>query len=198
MTKLEIPKFLPTLTLSSLKEANTVCSILKSSNINSIEVTLRSSFSIEAIKYIADETSISLGLGTVLDIKQLEIFKSNKIDFAVSPGFDDQIAEYCLINNINYVPGVETSTEVMYATKKGLTKLKFFPAEQSGGVEKLKAFQAVFPEISFMCTGGISLNNYKKYIELENVFSVGGSFVLPKNLLNESDQSQAKNYLGSL
>jgi len=49
-----------------------------------------------------------------------------------------------------------------------------------------------------MCTGGISLNNYKKYIELENVFSVGGSFVLPKNLLHESDQSQAKNYLGSL
>ena len=195
MTKLEIPKFLPTLTLSSLKEANTVCGILKSSKINSIEATLRSSFSIEAIKYIADETSISIGLGTVLDIKQLEIFKSNKIDFAVSPGFDDQIAEYCQKYKINYVPGVETSTEVMHAVKKGLTQLKFFPAEQSGGINKLKAFKAVFPEISFMCTGGISLDNYKNYIELENVFSVGGSFVLPKNLLNSLDQSKAENYL---
>ena len=77
----------------------------------------------------------------------------------------------------------------------GLDRLKFFPAEQSGGVEKLKSFNAVFPEISFMCTGGINLLNYKSYTELRNVFSVGGSFVLPKEFLMEDDLDEAIKYL---
>ena len=113
----------------------------------------------------------------------------------VSPGFDEDVSKYCRQEGIVYIPGIETASEIMNMIKHGHKKLKFFPAEQSGGVEKLKSFNAVFPEISFMCTGDINLINYKSYTELQNVFSVGGSFVLPKEFLIEDDLDEAIKYL---
>ena len=79
-----------------------------------------------------------------------------------------------------------------------LDVLKFFPAELAGGVQKLKALTSIFPKVSFMCTGGISLENYKKYIELPNVCSVGGSFILPKKLIKVDNITGAIKHLNSL
>jgi 2-dehydro-3-deoxyphosphogluconate aldolase / (4S)-4-hydroxy-2-oxoglutarate aldolase len=190
-----IPKILPTLTLSSVHEAKKVCDLLRTAKINSLEVTLRSGVSYEAIEYISNESGINLGLGTVLNLKQLLKFKDLKITYVVSPGFDEGISNYCKQEGVVYIPGIETASEIMNMIKHGHKKLKFFPAEQSGGVEKLKSFNAVFPGISFMCTGGINLINYKSYAELRNVFSVGGSFVLPKEFLIEDDLDEAVKYL---
>ena len=190
-----IPKTLPTLTLSSIEEAKKVFVVLQAANINSIEVTLRSSVSDEAIEFLANQPEFNLGLGTVLSLGQLLKFKNLNICYAVSPGFNEDVHDYCKQEEITYIPGVETASEVMKMMSFGLDRLKFFPAEQSGGVEKLKSFNAVFPEISFMCTGGINLLNYKSYTELRNVFSVGGSFVLPKEFLMEDDLSEAVKYL---
>ena len=190
-----IPKILPTLTLCSVDEAKKVCDLLRTAKINSLEVTLRSGVSYEAIEYISSQSEINLGLGTVLNLEQLLKFKDLKIAYVVSPGFDEGISNYCKQEGAGYIPGIETASEIMNMMKHGHKKLKFFPAEQSGGVEKLKAFHAVFPEISFMCTGGINLLNYKNYIKLPNVFAVGGSFVLPKELLIEDDLDGAVKYL---
>lgn len=190
-----IPKILPTLTLSSVDEAKKVCDLLRTAKINSLEVTLRSGVSYEAIEYISSQSEINLGLGTVLNLEQLLKFKDLKIAYVVSPGFDEGISNYCKQEGAGYIPGIETASEIMNMMKHGHKKLKFFPAEQSGGVGKLKAFHAVFPEISFMCTGGINLLNYKNYIKLPNVFAVGGSFVLPKELLIEEDLDGAVKYL---
>jgi 2-dehydro-3-deoxyphosphogluconate aldolase/(4S)-4-hydroxy-2-oxoglutarate aldolase len=190
-----IPKILPTLTLSSVDEAKKVCDLLRTAKINSLEVTLRSGVSYEAIEYISSQSEINLGLGTVLNLEQLLKFKDLKIAYVVSPGFDEGISNYCKQEGAGYIPGIETASEIMNMMKHGHKKLKFSPAEQSGGVEKLKAFHAVFPEISFMCTGGINLLNYKNYIKLPNVFAVGGSFVLPKELLIEEDLDGAVKYL---
>ena len=190
-----IPKILPTLTLSSVDEAKKVCDLLRTAKINSLEVTLRSGVSYEAIEYISSQSEINLGLGTVLNLEQLLKFKDLKIAYVVSPGFDEGISNYCKQEGAGYIPGIETASEIMNMMKHGHKKLKFFPAEQSGGVEKLKAFHAVFPEISFMCSGGINLLNYKNYIKLPNVFAVGGSFVLPKELLIEDDLDGAVKYL---
>jgi len=190
-----IPKTLPTLTLSSIEEAKKVFVVLQAANINSIEVTLRSSVSDEAIEFLANQPEFNLGLGTVLSLGQLLKFKNLNICYAVSPGFNEDVHDYCKQEEITYIPGVETASEVMKMMSFGLDRLKFFPAEQSGGVEKLKSFNAVFPEISFMCTGGINLLNYKSYTELRNVFSVGGSFVLPKEFLMEDDLDEAIKYL---
>lgn len=192
------PKYLPTLTISSIDEARIVSKILQSVDIPYIEVTLRSNVSIEAIEYIADQTNINLGIGTVLNSNQLLNLPIPKIKFVVSPGFNKDVAYFCKENSIEYIPGVETSTEIMEAQNYGFNVLKFFPAELAGGVQKLKALTSIFPKVSFMCTGGISLENYKKYIELPNVCSVGGSFILPKKLIKVDNITGAINHLNSL
>ena len=192
------PKYLPTLTISSIDEARIVSKILQSVDIPYIEVTLRSNVSIEAIEYIADQTDINLGIGTVLNSNQLLNLPIPKIKFVVSPGFNKDVAYFCKENSIEYIPGVETSTEIMEAQNYGFDVLKFFPAELAGGVQKLKALTSIFPKVSFMCTGGISLENYKKYIELPNVCSVGGSFILPKKLIKVDNITGAINHLNSL
>ena len=193
-----IPRTLPTLTLSSIEEAKKVFSVLQAANINSIEVTLRPSVSDDAIEFLSNQPEINLGLGTVLSVTQLLRFKKLNISYVVSPGFNEEVHNYCKLEEITYIPGVETASEVMRMMSFGLNQLKFFPAEQSGGTEKLKAFYAVFPSITFLCTGGIDLNNYKQYVELPNVFAVGGSFVLPKEFLNTDDTERAIEYLRML
>ncbi|MDC1525244.1 bifunctional 4-hydroxy-2-oxoglutarate aldolase/2-dehydro-3-deoxy-phosphogluconate aldolase [Gammaproteobacteria bacterium] len=193
-----IRRTLPTLTLSSIEEAKKVFSVLQAANINSIEVTLRPSVSDDAIEFLSNQPEINLGLGTVLSLTQLLKFKNLNISYVVSPGFNEEIHNYCRLEEITYIPGVETASEVMRMMSFGLNQLKFFPAEQSGGIEKLKAFYAVFPSITFLCTGGIDLNNYKQYVELPNVFAVGGSFVLPKEFLNTDDTERAIEYLRML
>ena len=192
------PKYLPTLTISSIDEARLVNKILQSVDIPYIEVTLRSTVSVEAIEYIADQADINLGIGTVLNIEQLLDLPTPKIKFLVSPGFNEDIAYFCKENNIEYIPGVETSTEIIKALNYGLNILKFFPAELAGGIQKIKAFESIFPKVSFMCTGGINLENYKEYIKLPNVCSVGGSFVLPKKFIKVNDVTKAINHLNLL
>ena len=194
----KLPVYLPTLTISSIDEARIVSKILQSVDIPYIEVTLRSTVSIEAIDYIADQTNINLGIGTVQNINQLLNLPIHKIKFVVSPGFNKDVAYFCKENNIEYIPGVETSSEIMKAQNYGFNVLKFFPAELAGGIQKLKALTSIFPKVSFMCTGGINLENYKKYIELPNVCSVGGSFVLPKKLIKAEYVSEAINHLNLL
>jgi len=193
-----IPRTLPTLTLSSIEEAKKVFAVLQAANINSIEVTLRPSVSDDAIEFLSNQPEINLGLGTVLSVTQLLKFENLNISYVVSPGFNEEVHNYCRLEEITYIPGVETASEVMRMMSFGLNQLKFFPAEQSGGTEKLKAFYAVFPSITFICTGGIDLNNYKQYVELPNVFAVGGSFVLPKEFLNTDDTERAIEYLRML
>ena len=171
---------------------------MQAANINSIEVTLRPSVSDDAIEFLSNQPEINLGLGTVLSLTQLLKFKNLNISYVVSPGFNEEVHNYCRLEEITYIPGVETASEVMRMMSFGLNQLKFFPAEQSGGPEKLKAFYAVFPSINFMCTGGIDLNNYKQYVELPNVFAVGGSFVLPKEFMNTDDIEGAIKYLRML
>ena len=194
----KLPVYLPTLTISSIDEARIVSKILQSVDIPYIEVTLRSTVSIEAIDYIADQTNINLGIGTVQNTNQLLNLPIHKIKFVVSPGFNKDVAYFCKENNIEYIPGVETSSEIMKAQNYGFNVLKFFPAELAGGIQKLKALASIFPKVSFMCTGGINLENYKKYIELPNVCSVGGSFILPKKLIKADKINGAINYLNLL
>ena len=195
---LALPKFLPTLSIRSVDEAKILSAILKSSNIKYVEITLRSSISVEGIEYIANQDNINLGIGTVLNSKQLLNLPIPNIKFVVSPGFVDDVADFCHKKNIQYIPGIETSSEIIKAQNNGYDLLKFFPSEFIGGPEKLKALSSVFPKISFMCTGGINLSNYKKYMDLPNVCSLGGSFVLPREFIHENKISQAINHLNLL
>ena len=194
---MRFPKFLPTLTLNSEDEAQQVISVLTQSSYDCIEVTLREGVSAKAINYLSKANELNVGLGTVYHPDQLDGIEMDRINFIVSPGFSMEILEFSQHEAITYIPGIETASEIIKAVNNNLNILKFFPAETIGGVSKLKAFASVFPEVKFLCTGGISLDNYKEYFLQENVISLGGSFVLPKKLLDQ-DLNAAIDHLNNL
>jgi 2-dehydro-3-deoxyphosphogluconate aldolase/(4S)-4-hydroxy-2-oxoglutarate aldolase len=107
--------------------------------------------------------------------------------FAVSPGFLPELAEAAAALELPFLPGVATATELMMAQAHGLETLKFFPAQAAGGVALLKALQAPFPEVAFCPTGGIGPDNAPAYLKLPNVAAVGGSWMVPKDLLAARD-----------
>ena len=194
---MRFPKFLPTLTLNSEEEAQKIMSILTKSSCDCIEVTLREGVSVKAINYLSKANELNVGLGTVYHPDQLDGIEMDRIKFIVSPGFSLDILEFSQHKAITYIPGIETASEIIKAVNNNLNVLKFFPAETIGGVSKLKAFASVFPEVKFLCTGGISIENYKEYFLQENVISLGGSFVLPRKLLDQ-DLNAAIDHLSSL
>ena len=182
---MKFPKFIPTLTLNTDEEAQQIISILSQSSCDCVEVTLRDGVSTDAINYLSMARDLNVGLGTVYHPDQLNGIDMDRIKFLVSPGFSPEIFEFSIKEAITYVPGIEAAGEIIRAVNNNLTVLKFFPAETTGGVNKLRAFAAVFPNVKFLCTGGISLDNYKQYLAQNNVMSLGGSFVLPRNLLKQ-------------
>jgi 2-dehydro-3-deoxyphosphogluconate aldolase/(4S)-4-hydroxy-2-oxoglutarate aldolase len=103
--------------------------------------------------------------------------------FAVSPGLTPSLAEGAAASGLAYLPGVATVSEALAAGERGLTALKFFPAEQSGGIGALKAIAPVLPEVAFCPTGGVTAKNAPDYLALPNVFAVGGSWVAPQDLV---------------
>ena len=112
-----------------------------------------------------------------------ENLKKAGAKFAISPGLTPSLAKESKNLDIPLIPGVSTPSELMLALEFGFSNLKFFPAESSGGVAMLKSLAPVFSEVRFCPTGGISLNNIKSYLALENVLCVGGSWLTPKDIL---------------
>ncbi|MEG2676219.1 MAG: aldolase, partial [Clostridia bacterium] len=107
----------------------------------------------------------------------------NGAKFLVSPGSNPSVIAHCVANNIPIIPGVETASEIERALSYGLELLKFFPAESAGGVKKVKALSAPYVGVKFMPTGGITASNVGEYLAVDSVWCVGGSYVVPKELL---------------
>jgi 2-dehydro-3-deoxyphosphogluconate aldolase/(4S)-4-hydroxy-2-oxoglutarate aldolase len=195
---MKLPRCIPTLTIKSLDEAVVLERIIQKTSINVVELTLREGYCLEGIDLLLNNKNIHVGLGTVYHPDQLDGINTDKIDFIVSPGFSLELYEFTQHERILYIPGIETASEIIKAINNNLMLLKFFPAEQAGGILKLKSFREVFKDVRFMCTGGINLENYKNYLNEPNVSSVGGSFVLPRDFLNEDRVKEASNFLNTL
>jgi len=141
--------------------------------------TFRTPRALEALQRITAEVpDIFVGAGTVLTPEQAKRARQAGAQFIVAPGFGPRMVEYCLEHEIPVFPGVATPTEVEAALDKGLTTLKFFPAEQSGGLEYLKAIAAPYVDVSFMPTGGINAENVAKYLAFKRVVACGGSWMV--------------------
>ena len=128
-----------------------------------------------------------VGAGTItksIDVKDAINAGAN---FAVSPGSTDDILETCAQQNLPILPGAATSTEIMRLFDLGYSVQKFFPAEAIGGQATLKAIGGPLPNVKFCPTGGITINNAKGYLELENTLCVGGSWVAPQHLIENKD-----------
>ncbi|TRD11975.1 bifunctional 4-hydroxy-2-oxoglutarate aldolase/2-dehydro-3-deoxy-phosphogluconate aldolase [Erythrobacter insulae] len=153
-----------------------------------IEVVLRSEGALESMKAIIERGGdLIVGAGTVLTLDQAKEVHEAGAQFIVCPGLVDEIAEYCLAEKIPFFPGTMTAGEVQRAYALGLREVKFFPASLAGGVPMLKAFGAVFGEMRFMPTGGVSADNLPDFLALPHVLACGGSWLTPKDAVEAGD-----------
>jgi 2-dehydro-3-deoxyphosphogluconate aldolase / (4S)-4-hydroxy-2-oxoglutarate aldolase len=149
------------------------------------EITFRTSAAEEAIRSLAVAfPELLLGAGTVLTLGQAERAASAGARFIVSPGFSPALVDWCRQNDMTVLPGVATPTEIMMAIDKGLSVMKFFPAESLGGVATLKALSAPFGHVTFIPTGGISARNLLDYLSLPAVHACGGSWMVETKLIS--------------
>jgi len=152
------------------------------------EITFRTAAAPEAISMIASRLpDLRLGAGTVLTVEQAKKAVSAGAHFIVSPGFAPRVVDWCLENDIPVFPGVATATEIIMGLDRGLYVLKFFPADVLGGPAALTAIGAVFGEVKFIPTGGISANNLAGYLDLPNVLACGGSWMVRSDLIKAGD-----------
>ncbi|GAA8873465.1 bifunctional 4-hydroxy-2-oxoglutarate aldolase/2-dehydro-3-deoxy-phosphogluconate aldolase [Helicobacter pylori] len=185
---LQISPIVPVVVIENIKDAVPLAQSLIEGGIHIIEVTLRSSCALEAIELIAKNVpKMRVGAGTILNPTQLEQAQNRGAEFLISPGLTIKLLEYAKKKDMLLIPGVSSSSEVMQALELGYNALKFFPAEYCGGVKLLNAFNGPFKEVKFCPTGGISADNMRSYLNLENVLCVGGSWLTPKNLIQNKE-----------
>ncbi|GHR71096.1 ketohydroxyglutarate aldolase [Helicobacter pylori] len=185
---LQISPIVPVVVIENIKDAVPLAQSLVEGGIQIIEVTLRSSCALEAIELIAKNVpKMRVGAGTILNPAQLEQAQNRGAEFLISPGLTIKLLEYAKKKDMPLIPGVSSSSEVMQALELGYSALKFFPAEYCGGIKLLNAFNGPFKGVKFCPTGGISADNMHSYLNLENVLCVGGSWLTPKNLIQNKE-----------
>ena len=149
------------------------------------EVTFRATGADIAIRLMKEACpEMIVGAGTVLTTEQIDKAIAAGAEFVVTPGFDPELVAYARNRNLPIYPGCTTPTDYHAAYKFGLEVLKFFPAEQSGGLAKIKAMSAPFPMFKVMPTGGISLKNLKEYISSPVIAACGGSYMVTSDLID--------------
>ncbi len=149
------------------------------------EVTFRAAGADTAIRLMKEACpDMLVGAGTVLTTEHVDKAIAAGAEFIVTPGFDPEIVKYCVEKNMPIYPGCTTPTDYHAALKFGLEVLKFFPAEQSGGLAKIKAMSAPFPMFKVMPTGGIGLGNLKEYLSCPVIAACGGSYMVTADLID--------------
>jgi Entner-Doudoroff aldolase len=151
------------------------------------EITFRAAGADKAIRLMKDACpDMLVGAGTVTATAQIDAVIEAGGDFIVSPGFDPELVAYAQEKGIAVYPGCTTASEYHQALKFGLEVIKFFPAEQSGGLAKIKALAAPFPMFKVMPTGGISLKNLKEYLSCPVIAACGGSYMVTAELIDSN------------
>ena len=151
------------------------------------EITFRAAGADKAIRLMKEANpEMLVGAGTVTNTAQIDAVIAAGGEFIVTPGFDPELVAYAQAKNIPIFPGCTTATDYHQALKFGLEVLKFFPAEQSGGLAKIKALAAPFPMFRIMPTGGISLKNLKEYLACPVIAACGGSYMVTADLIDNN------------
>lgn len=179
---------LPVVVLEDAADALPLAEALAAGGIKNIEITLRTDSALSAIEAITKaRPDIIVGAGTVFTPEQARAASAAGARYIVSPGYSAKVHAECIEEKVDYLPGAVTAHEIQAAQENGLSVLKFFPAEVSGGVAMLKALAPVFPEIGFCATGGVTLQNAPSYLVLPNIVGVGMSSLTPSDALKEKD-----------
>lgn len=181
-------KVVPVIAIDDLSTAVDLAHALVDGGIPTLEITLRTPAGIEAIRQIKKEVPNAIvGAGTVTNGEQLKAVEDAGAVFAISPGFNINFAKAAEKSSIAVIPGIATPGELMLALEHGIDTLKLFPAEVVGGKAMLKALYGPFADVRFCPTGGISLETAPEYLALPNVLCVGGSWLTPKQAVQNKD-----------
>lgn len=174
----------PVVVLNDPSEAAPLAQALIDGGLPVAEITFRTDAAEESIRILSrDYPEMLVGAGTVLTQEQVDRAVAAGAKFIVCPGFDPEIVDYCIAKEIPVFPGCTTASEVAWAVKRGLTNLKFFPAEQCGGVATIKALCAAYVGVKFMPTGGVGPKNLKDYLSCDKILCCGGSWMVKGDLI---------------
>jgi 2-dehydro-3-deoxyphosphogluconate aldolase/(4S)-4-hydroxy-2-oxoglutarate aldolase len=179
---------IPVMVINQLEQAVPLANALVEGGLKVLEITLRTPIALEAIKKIKAEVPEAIvGTGTVINLETLEQALDVGSEFLVSPGVTENLIDAVLRTSIPILPGVTSPSEVMRLMEKGITQMKFFPAEAAGGIPMLKSIGGPLPQVTFCPTGGINPKNAADYLALKNVTCVGGSWMAPSDLVDAGD-----------
>jgi len=178
----------PVVVIENLEDAVPLAKALYNGGLKALEITLRTPVAAEAVKLMKEAVPDAyVGTGTVIDKETFEASVAAGADFMVSPGVNDELLTLAKETDIPFLPGAATPSEVMNLASHGFKFLKFFPAEAAGGAPMLKSIGGPLPQVKFCPTGGISLATAPKYLALNNVMCVGGTWMLDKELIANKD-----------
>lgn len=174
----------PVIAIDDADKAVPLAKALVAGGLPAAEVTFRTAAAEDAIKAIVKEVpEMVVGAGTVLTKDQADRAIAAGVDFIVSPGFNPEITKYVLDKGVCMLPGTATAGEMEQAMALGLEAVKFFPAEQNGGVDKLKALAGPYKTLRWMPTGGVNTNNLVNYLSFHQILACGGTWMVKKDLI---------------
>lgn len=179
---------IPVIQINDPADTLPLINALSEGGISCAEITFRSEHALQAIiDTVKAYPQVLVGAGTVITLKQARDAVDAGAKFIITPGFNEDIVTWCTANNILVIPGISSATEIEKALSHNITHVKFFPAESSGGVKKIKDLSAPYPMMHFIPTGGVNLTNLHDYLSLPCVDAVGGSFMLTPELIQQKN-----------
>jgi len=184
LAQIEKIGIVPVIRIDDVEHAVPLAKALAAGGIPCAEITFRTAHGVEAIRRITAQCpDVLTGAGTVTSTQQVDQAIDAGAKFVVSPGFNPKVVRYCLDKGMPITPGCSTTSDLEQALEFGLEAVKFFPAEQSGGLDYIKAVSAPYNTLRFMPTGGISAGNIAKYLAFDKIIACGGSWMVKPELL---------------
>jgi len=186
--ELENVGIVPVIKLSNVNDAENLAKALRDGGINCAEVTFRAAGADEVIRRMTKAyPDMLIGAGTVLTCEQVDAAIAAGAKFCVAPGFNPKVVKHCLDKGVPFAPGVSSASEIEQVLELGLDFVKFFPAEQAGGIAYIKSVCAPYSTMRFMPTGGVSADNLNNYLAFKKIVCCGGSWIVPAALVNNGD-----------
>lgn len=188
LEKLNKIGIVPVVKIDRVEDAVPLAKALCAGGLPCAEVTFRTDAAAGAIKAMTEQfPDMCVGAGTVLNAEQVDAAIEAGSQFIVSPGLNPKTVKYCIEKNIPITPGTSSPSDIEQAIELGLDVVKFFPAEQSGGLAKIKAMAAPYVNMKFMPTGGITAKNLTTYLDFDKIIACGGSWMVPGDMINNGE-----------